>query len=112
MGLTQSVTPEQQLANINKLHENIELVMKLNPNKLSRENEKFIETTYRSLMRCTFFPQVTEALLLDRLNKHIDKWSELNETKINKDKYVVEKYSHMKKFLSIYLYYVMRTYDD
>lgn len=111
MGLAQSMTSEQKLANINKLHDNIELIMKLISPKTSYQDRKFVGQTYSSLMRCTFFSQVTNARLLDCLHEHINKWTELNDLTINKDKYVTEKYSHMKQFLYTYEYYVMKKYD-
>lgn len=111
MGLTQSMTPEQKLEHVNKLHDNIELIMTLTPQQMSYQDRKFIGQTYNSLMRCTFFPQVTNARLLDCLHEHINKWTALNGLTINKDKYVTEKYSHMKQFLNIYDSYVSQKYD-
>lgn len=111
MGLTQSMSPEQKLAHINKLHDNIELIMKFKSRQMSYQDKKFVEQTYRSLMRCMFHEQVTNARLLECLHEHIDKWVEMNGVTLNKDKYVVEKYSHMKNYLDIYLVEVLR-HDD
>lgn len=58
-------------------------------------------------MLCTFHEQVTDKRLLDCLNKHINKWTKLNGSMLDKDKYVTEKYSHIKNYLEIYFLKVL-----
>lgn len=111
MGLTQSMTPEQKLIHINKLHDNIDLFMKVDSKRMSYADKKFVEQIYRSLMQCMFHEQVTDERLLDCLHEHIDKWTALNGITINKDKYVTETYSHMKNYLNIYYIDILR-HDD
>ncbi len=109
MGSILSLKPEEKLERINMLHKNIELIMKIKSdiNVLSRGDKNNIISTYDYLMKCMFFEQVTENRLLDCLNNHIDEWQKLNNVTIDKNKYVEEKHSHMKKYLEIYMLKVL-----
>lgn len=108
MGLTQSMTPQEKREHVNLLHENIESIMKLKSRQMSHQERKFVIHTYRSLMQCMFHEQITNAKLQDCLHEHINNWTELNGLIINKDKYVTEKYSHLKHHLAIYFVEVVQ----
>lgn len=112
MGLMHSITPEEKTACVVSLHEDIEKIMTINSQLIANKNKKFIEKTYRSLMKCAFHEQVTDARLLHCLNKHVDEWIELNNILLmDKNKYVMDKYTHMKQYLNIYMLEVLRHED-
>ena len=61
--------------------------------------QKMVNNTFRKLMGCCFFEQVTESYLMDSLESHAKIWCELNNVELDKEKYVSNRYFHLLKLM-------------
>lgn len=98
MGTAQSTT---QLEAVNKLHNNIELIVQLNTNGIA-QNKKLIKSTLKELTKCTFYMQISHDKLIQCVYEHVKCWTNLNNVKIDEAIYVEHTCRQIERLLNEY----------